>query len=209
MLPVSKNIRFGGLIIFIATIAIFTVFHAFGFDRAVIDWARRISLGEPATALPVDVKLRTVFADMPGNRLFGLIDIEDLLALGFFSTAGILAFSVLQNIRLKRTLLAKQQTERANRLLALFDPLTELPNRRNFEDYGANYLKDRSDHERRAIFLIDLDHFKPVNDLYGHAAGDTVLSFHASAVTNSLLSQTLSTRPPTSSISPGFVSGQR
>jgi diguanylate cyclase len=55
---------------------------------------------------------------------------------------------------------------------ALTDPLTALPNRRAFER-GIDGLRP---HDRdAALLIIDLDHFKVVNDTHGHAAGDYVL----------------------------------
>ena len=55
---------------------------------------------------------------------------------------------------------------------ALTDPLTALPNRRAFERGVAGL---RLDKDEAALMIIDLDHFKVVNDTYGHAAGDYVL----------------------------------
>lgn len=55
--------------------------------------------------------------------------------------------------------------------LAGSDPLTGLANRRGFIDRVAEALPARS----AILLLIDLDHFKSVNDLYGHVAGDAVL----------------------------------
>ncbi len=57
------------------------------------------------------------------------------------------------------------------------DPLTGLANRRQFRDYlsGAIARAERSGQSLGLLF-IDLDHFKAVNDLHGHEAGDRVLS---------------------------------
>lgn len=55
---------------------------------------------------------------------------------------------------------------------ALTDPLTALPNRRAFER-GIDGLRPRD--RDAALLIIDLDHFKAVNDTHGHAAGDYVL----------------------------------
>lgn len=55
---------------------------------------------------------------------------------------------------------------------AMTDPLTALPNRRAFE---RGMLGQRRAGEQSALLALDLDHFKAVNDTYGHAAGDLVL----------------------------------
>jgi two-component system, cell cycle response regulator len=60
--------------------------------------------------------------------------------------------------------------------LALTDPLTSLPNRRAVEDWAARQLSGAARHGFSFwVALADLDHFKTVNDTYGHEAGDTVL----------------------------------
>jgi len=75
-----------------------------------------------------------------------------------------------------------QQTSELQKLhaelkeLANRDSLTGLLNRRAFHELAAQMLK--STHRRResaALLMIDLDHFKRVNDRYGHAEGDHVL----------------------------------
>lgn len=60
--------------------------------------------------------------------------------------------------------------------LALYDPLTGLPNRKLLDERLAQALsKARRSHQHVALFFIDLDKFKPVNDTYGHAYGDLLL----------------------------------
>ena len=70
--------------------------------------------------------------------------------------------------------------EEQARLLELseHDPLTGLLNRSGFE----HYVRERSEQGRGsllAVLYIDVDHFKPINDRYGHAAGDQVLKAFA------------------------------
>ncbi|MFI4969845.1 MAG: diguanylate cyclase [Lysobacterales bacterium] len=60
--------------------------------------------------------------------------------------------------------------------LATMDPLTGLYNRRQFLELLERELARTASHKRPlALLIIDLDHFKSVNDLYGHPAGDVVL----------------------------------
>ncbi|QNK02139.1 sensor domain-containing diguanylate cyclase [Dyella telluris] len=63
------------------------------------------------------------------------------------------------------------------------DPLTELPNRRYF-DNAAERLTTmaREQPSSLAVIELDLDHFKRVNDSYGHAAGDRVLGVVAKLI---------------------------
>ena len=59
---------------------------------------------------------------------------------------------------------------------ARHDPLTDLPNRGILLDRVAHALhRSRRSQVRVALLFLDLDSFKPVNDRYGHAAGDAVL----------------------------------
>ena len=59
---------------------------------------------------------------------------------------------------------------------ALHDPLTALPNRRAFEQALEELLAaSRRAGDHGALCFMDLDHFKPVNDTGGHAAGDALL----------------------------------
>jgi diguanylate cyclase len=80
-----------------------------------------------------------------------------------------------------RDLRARREAERQIRYLALHDALTSLPNRNYFntrmdQEIDATLAKDG----KLAVLCLDLDRFKEVNDLFGHAAGDRVLQAVAS-----------------------------
>jgi diguanylate cyclase (GGDEF)-like protein len=96
-----------------------------------------------------------------------------LLALG-------LGLNTQRLVRIKRELqadraLLQQQREALDRL-AHYDPLTGVPNRRLLEDRMQVALaRARRQASRLAVCYLDLDNFKPINDLLGHAAGDRFL----------------------------------
>ncbi len=62
------------------------------------------------------------------------------------------------------------------------DQLTRLPNRRHFDEYCTLLASRRRHSDRVAIVAIDVDHFKRLNDLYGHQTGDQVLRAIGNAI---------------------------
>ena len=58
---------------------------------------------------------------------------------------------------------------------ALRDPLTDLRNRRGFDQSAADLRLQRGNLNNLALLMIDIDHFKAVNDTHGHVLGDKVL----------------------------------
>ncbi|MDP4004310.1 diguanylate cyclase [Methylobacterium sp. NEAU K] len=76
--------------------------------------------------------------------------------------------------------LVKERAEREQRIAASTDPLTGVPNRRAFATAAETAL---AGNRHAALLLFDLDRFKAVNDVHGHAVGDAVLvGFCAMAV---------------------------
>ncbi|WP_011978043.1 diguanylate cyclase domain-containing protein [Marinomonas sp.] len=77
-----------------------------------------------------------------------------------------------------------ERTEALSRLAKL-DPLTELYNRRGFEVHMTEYMQRwQKNHHSFGLINVDVNRFKLVNDLHGHAAGDLVLQEIATYLTN-------------------------
>lgn len=81
----------------------------------------------------------------------------------------------------------RRRAEKRIRYLARIDPLTKIPNRMQFQ----HLLQRGLAHARRSgkplcLFYIDIDHFKEINDTFGHLAGDTTLETVAERLTEAL-----------------------
>ena len=87
-----------------------------------------------------------------------------------------LMHSVAEMERLKAEL---EETRRR----AACDPLTGISNRKTFCDRLANTLKNHNEAgDKNSVLMLDIDHFKAVNDDYGHLVGDKVIKFVASTL---------------------------
>ena len=84
---------------------------------------------------------------------------------------------------LKHEVALRRAAEAHASKLATSDPLTGLLNRRALGESGARLIDGALAADRPvAMLMIDLDHFKSVNDLHGHIAGDQLLRAAASAI---------------------------
>jgi diguanylate cyclase (GGDEF)-like protein len=83
--------------------------------------------------------------------------------------------------------LAKERTVRVHKAAALTDAMTGLFNRRGFME-AAELLMARQALRREpvSVLMFDLDHFKSINDRYGHAVGDEALKVFAATVAANL-----------------------
>ena len=124
-----------------------------------------------------------------GDRIRGLVALASLLMLGMTWLTSILdarmqgeAARLADSLKVANVSLQAANDELQQR--AFRDPLTGLPNRELFEDRlvhavarierAAEHVAERKQ-EKLAVLFVDLDGFKPVNDSFGHGAGDGVL----------------------------------
>jgi diguanylate cyclase (GGDEF)-like protein len=75
----------------------------------------------------------------------------------------------------------------AHKTAASIDPLTNLLNRRGFSEATSRMIEREAKAGRPVtVMIFDIDHFKSVNDRFGHAAGDDVLKVFSHCVSTSL-----------------------
>ncbi|NOG31716.1 diguanylate cyclase [Halomonas sp. TBZ9] len=91
-------------------------------------------------------------------------------------------------VGIQQDISSRKDMEEQLRDLAMHDPLTGLLNRRSFmnamdREYGR--VKRREDYPA-SILMLDIDHFKKVNDTHGHAMGDEVLNAFATTIADEL-----------------------
>jgi diguanylate cyclase (GGDEF)-like protein/PAS domain S-box-containing protein len=88
---------------------------------------------------------------------------------------------------LARIAIESRESEERIRFLAHYDGLTALPNRFLFKEFLDHaLLASRRSRSRFAVFFVDLDRFKNINDTFGHDAGDLVLQEFASRLSAAL-----------------------
>ena len=99
------------------------------------------------------------------------------LPTGFCDEAGVLMAQVQETLEHLHAMLQDLSTQ------ALTDTLTKVGNRRWLELMGTQRLLEAArTHEPIAVIVFDLDHFKKINDQYGHMVGDAVLQQAAETV---------------------------
>ncbi|MDB5648328.1 EAL domain-containing protein [Methylobacterium sp.] len=99
----------------------------------------------------------------------------DLLMLTLCMSVGLVAAAVRKSFKLRKAMRERDGAEAQAESVARHDALTGLANRRLFREVLESRLRAVTPLSTLAVLQIDLDRFKPVNDVHGHAAGDAVL----------------------------------
>lgn len=129
-----------------------------------------------ASALTRDVALLVIQKTPDPLRATSALDMgaDDVMTGGFDADELSLRLEVL--LRRKRQVAQMMQTLRTGLREAVNDPLTGLYNRRYAMPYLSRLIKSAAAPRAPfAVVLADMDHFKRINDAYGHASGDAVL----------------------------------
>lgn len=117
-----------------------------------------------------------IFANAPNHTPAAeILEFDELLGVLVVVFLGLL-WAVRRMLRERRETARRAAVEREMRVLAFHDPLTDLPNRRQFDEA----LKAAVDAPPRAgashaVLLLDLNGFKRINDVFGHPIGDELL----------------------------------
>ncbi|NLC37253.1 MAG: diguanylate cyclase [Alcaligenaceae bacterium] len=152
-----------------------------------------LSYGMFATSLlTLAASLWTLIVTASGNIL-SIADAGDTYAL--LSIRLGVASIALAPIVVACVMTAREHSLKALRHMAEHDTLTDLLNRRTFHQRAQEKLSQLKGQEKSvAILMIDLDHFKNINDTYGHAAGDEVLRITAKRLRKTIRSDDLCAR---------------
>jgi diguanylate cyclase (GGDEF)-like protein len=110
--------------------------------------------------------------------------LSSIVSLGFFMSFFLAIGSFRKSLQLRHEMGARAEAEAEAHSIARQDALTGLPNRRSLIELIEAAVMEGSATRSWALFLIDLDRFKLVNDAYGHEAGDAVLGKMAERLTS-------------------------
>jgi diguanylate cyclase (GGDEF)-like protein len=131
---------------------------------------------------PVTIVATALMLGFVGIGLYLGVSADHLI----FASCVVLAatlMSVLSALRMERLLRANFIENRLLNDIAERDGLTGLYNRRMFDNLTNRlWLQAQRDHEALQVILVDIDHFKAYNDLYGHQAGDNCIRRVASII---------------------------
>lgn len=133
--------------------------------KAGADYARLFLFSSVQAAVCIGISTMAVGGIVPYNDFtFKLIEV------GMALEAILLAVIIAQQFRMA------QRDKKLAETYARTDPLTGLLNRRGFQEMANKLWQNLERNQRNvSIILLDIDHFKQINDTYGHIKGDEVL----------------------------------
>lgn len=117
-----------------------------------------------------------VISGLLDHRYYGGEPVAQPLVTALLINAALVIFGWRRHRAVRIEMHGRSAAEERARMLASRDPLTGFLNRRSLSEAGAALLRSATKRDQAvALLIVDLDHFKMVNDMHGHAAGDSVL----------------------------------
>lgn len=146
-------------------------------SRCMLDWAAMERYGLDTGAIPADAELVNKPPPFYVRYAELVMHIANLALVGFSVILLVAVISIIRAYRRLRGVNRQLQIARKEaETLSLRDTLTGLGNRRAFQPMVDHELQRKSRFGSTASLIIaDIDHFKKVNDTYGHDTGDVVL----------------------------------
>lgn len=131
--------------------------------------------------------IQRYFNDGPGP--------DQTLVIALLLNVALILFGWRRHRELAHEVAIRTAAEERAQLLASKDPLTGFLNRRSLAEEGAAmFVRAQARHKAMALLMLDLDHFKTVNDMHGHATGDALLQQVAVQIAEAMPSVALTAR---------------
>jgi len=160
--------------------------------------ARRDLLGGAITVAAIIMFVGTGSAALSmvvTNYMAGKGGNDQTLIIALLLNVALILFGWRRHRELSRQMFERTLADQRATLLASKDPLTGLLNRRSLAEEGAAMaLRAERRNKAMALLMLDLDHFKTVNDMHGHGAGDSLLRAVAEEIATALPDMALAAR---------------
>ena len=183
MLPFAKTLGSDVASTFVCTILIATICIACTLNALRPLRVSAYFAGFFIALFPQCIVFFDIIGPLPLLSTLGLIPAVFSLAHSVRQQAMQTLMTQLENEKLSEQL---AESLRLTSYLAKHDALTGLLNRRAFEEAASEFAGAETEDSKLAIILVDLDHFKSVNDSFGHGVGDEVLKKTAACLSSGI-----------------------